>query len=55
MARQGGSPRCSRDPRYEKRIQEALRGLNDGIYKTRAAAARAHIVRTGGRQVGMRN
>jgi len=45
MARQGGSPRCSRDPRYEKRIQEALHGLNDGTYKNIAAAAKAQNVR----------
>ena len=30
MARQGGSSRCSQDPRYEQRVQEALRSLNDG-------------------------
>jgi hypothetical protein len=44
MARQGGSSRCSQDPRYEQRVQEALRSLNDGTYKTLAAAARAHGV-----------
>jgi hypothetical protein len=42
MACQGVSSRCSQDPRYEQRVQEALRSLNDGTHKTLAAAARAH-------------
>jgi len=31
MVRQGGSSRCSQDPRYEQRVQEALRSLNDAL------------------------
>ena len=44
MARQEGFSRCSQDPRYEQRVQEALCSLNDGTYKTLAVAARAHGV-----------
>ena len=44
MAHQEGFSHCSQDPHYEQCVQEALRSLNDGTYKTLAAAARAHGV-----------